>query len=148
MSFVVPEVTNLITNILLIDSITPDIKMVCDSVNDTTLPIIYSTNCLRSDLLTILTNITITRIGIFYSEGQKLFLNNEVFLSDDNVEFMIEIIKQFNIKNVDYISCHSLNDSFRNYYNKLTETGVIVGASNDQVGNIQYGGNWILEINR
>ena len=41
-----------------------------------------------------------------------------------------------------------LYDNWKSYYNilhKETETNVIVGASNDETGNIKHGGDWILE---
>ena len=37
-------------------------------------------------------------------------------------------------------------NSKQQYFNILTkETGVIVGASDDETGNIKYGGDWVLE---
>jgi len=39
-----------------------------------------------------------------------------------------------------------LYSNWNSFYNILTnETSVIVGASNDETGNIKYGGNWIME---
>lgn len=38
------------------------------------------------------------------------------------------------------------SDIWNTYYNNLTkETGVVVGASKDQTGNVQYGGDWVME---
>ena len=60
---------------------------------------------------------------------------------------MIDLIKEFNIKHVDFLACNSLQyDNWNKYYDILkTNTGVIVGASNDETGNIKYGGDWVME---
>jgi DNA-binding beta-propeller fold protein YncE len=60
---------------------------------------------------------------------------------------MINIIKEFQIKNIDYLACNTLNfPAWTNYYQLLIlNTGVIVGASNNETGNIKYGGDWLME---
>jgi hypothetical protein len=57
------------------------------------------------------------------------------------------LIKKFNITNADYLVCDGLKyDDWVKYFNIVgKETGVIVGASNDETGNLKYGGNWIME---
>ena len=87
----------------------------------------------------------------------KKFLNNDNFfeykdidenpIMSDNVEFLIDLIKEFNIKHIDYLACNSLQyNNWNKYYNILTtNTSVIVGASDDETGNIKYGGDWIME---
>jgi hypothetical protein len=81
----------------------------------------------------------------------KRFLNNERFFNykdtGENVQFLIDIIKEFNIKHIDYLACNSLRyDDWNKYYDTLkTNANVIVGASNDETGNIKYGGDWLME---
>ena len=45
------------------------------------------------------------------------------------------------------MACNTLSyTNWTNYYQLLTlNTGVIVGASNDETGNIKYGGDWLME---
>jgi hypothetical protein len=60
---------------------------------------------------------------------------------------LISIIKEFNIKNIDWLACDTLNyPNWVNFYNILKrETNIIIGASNNKTGNIKYGGDWLLE---
>jgi len=63
------------------------------------------------------------------------------------LKFVIDLIKKFNIKNIDFLVCNGLGYSdWVKYFDIITkETQVVVGASNDLTGNIKYGGDWILE---
>lgn len=100
---------------------------------------------------------SISRIGIVFTsnaESPKTFLDNkplfEVFETEpysENLQFIINIINEFQIQNIDYLACDTLSYSaWSNYYQLLTQTtGVVVGASNDKTGNIKYGGDWVLE---
>ena len=82
----------------------------------------------------------------------KLFLNNNYFFEYDyiiseNSQFLIDLINEFNIINIDFLACNTLQyDNWNKYYEILqTNTNVIVGASNDETGNIKYGGDWLME---
>ena len=158
---VYPELTgvNQFTNVLLIDSQVKNYQTFLDSVNSNTFPIVYSAMSCKTDLLTLLQTkfTTISRICIVFSSNlgnTKMFLDRKPFFVNDetepyseNVQFIINIIKEFQVKNIDYLGCNTLNYSnWTNYYQILAEnTGVIVGASNDKSGNIKYGGDWIME---
>ena len=150
---------NTYTTVLLIDSRVKNYQQVVSSVNATTLPIVYSTNSSSQELFAVLqANFTsIPRLGLFFhsSNGKKQgFLNKQPFFLDtevapysDNVAFIITIIKGFSIKNIDFLACSTLNyKNWTNYYALLfSQTGVIVGASNDNTGNLKYGGDWVME---
>jgi len=157
-----PQITdgqNQLTNILLIDSDVPNYQIFVDSVNTSTFPIVYSVFSLKTELLALLqTNFTsISRIGIVFTsnaETSKPFLDNKYFFNDsetepysENLQFIINIINDFQVQNIDYLACDTLSYSnWSNYYQLLTQTtGVVVGASNDKTGNIKYGGDWVLE---
>jgi hypothetical protein len=157
-----PEINgsqNQFTNILLIDSDVPNYQIFVDSVNTNTFPIVYSVFSLKTELLALLqSNFTsIARIGIVFTsnaETSKTFLDNKYFFNDsetepysENLQFIINIINEFQIQNIDYLACDTLSYSaWSNYYQLLTQTtGVVVGASNDKTGNIKYGGDWVLE---
>ena len=159
-SLVYPAINSDITytNVLLIDSEVPDFQSVYDSVNDETLPIVYSNSSSKVELLTLLNTHfrNISRIGFFFASSgmTKMFLDSQPFFSNseetqysENVEFIINIIKQFGVKNIDFLACNTLNlPNWISYYNLLTtETNVVVGASNDSTGNIKYGGDWVME---
>ena len=148
-----------VTNVLLIDNSVTDYQTFVDSANATTFPIVYSYDATKTDLLNLLQNnfTAIPRIGVvFKSNGPNAvpFLDNQLLFSDnetspysENTQFIINLIKQFNVANIDYLACNTLNSiSYTNYYNiLLLETGVTVGASNDATGNIKYGGDWVME---
>ena len=76
-------------------------------------------------------------------------MNNNTDLQEKskNFKFIIEFVNNYNINNLDYLSCNSLKyDLFKSYYNILNNyTNVIIGASDDKSGNIKHGGDWILE---
>jgi alpha-tubulin suppressor-like RCC1 family protein len=140
------------TSILLVDQRVPDYQKIIDSVNTGTFPIVYSAKSTRQDLDELLSAnfASIDRIGIcFVSNGnnQKIFLSSEPFDSPDNVNWMIESIRRFNIRNIDFLACSTLTyPRWTDYYSQLTSrTNVSVGASNDRTGNIRYGGDWTME---
>ena len=148
-------------NILLIDSAVKDDNLFKNSANASTFPIIYSFNSNKSELLSVLEAnfTTIDRVAFVFTstlEHTKTFVDNKPFFTNDeqtnasyseNVEWLINAIKQFQVKNVDFLACNTLKFSnWTNYYNILAkETGVVVGASNDTTGNIKYGGDWTME---
>ena len=151
---------NTYTNVLLIDHSVPDYQTFVDSANSSTFPIVYSTTSSKRELLDLLqTNFTsISRIGIAFTsslENTKMFLDNKPLFKEEgkvepfseNVQFLIDVIKKFQVTNIDFLACNTLNyPTWTSYYNILTQnTGVIVGASDDKTGNIKYGGDWTME---
>ena len=157
-----PQITsgqNQFTNVLLICDDVTDYQIFVDSVNSSTFPIVYSVLSLKTELLSLLqTNFTgISRIGLVFTSSAafpKTFLDCKYFFNDsetepysENLQFIINVINQFQVKNIDYLACDTLKYSnWENYYQLLTQTtGVVVGASNDKTGNIKYGGDWVLE---
>ena len=144
-------------NILLIDSKVNDYQVIVNACNTNTLAIVYSYNFTRDEISKCFSYISqkINRIGIFADQKAELFLDNEPFFVEnentlmlsDNTSFMIQLINDYDISYIDYFACNSLNDpNWVNYYEILMSlTNVIVGASNNATGNIQYGGDWIME---
>ena len=148
-------------NVLLIHRGVKSAQTFADSANDSTFPIIYSSSSTKAELLAVLRaqSATIDRIGIVFVsdsgktksflDGKSLFTATEPASApySENVEFIISILKEFSVKNIDYLACNTLKyPKWTNYYSILTrETGVVVGASNDKTGNIKYGGNWVME---
>jgi hypothetical protein len=160
------------TNVLLIDDTVPSYQIFVDSVNSYTFPIVYSTNSSKTELLEFLQNnfTQIQRIAICFTistsgetniflDNELLFLDNEVEPNDTNdsdvideqyspnVEFMLKLIYDFNILNIDFLGCNSLKyQNWVDYYELLKEkTNVVIGASDDETGNVKYGGDWVME---
>ena len=141
------------TNVLLVDSIVKDYQVFVDSVNSSTFPIVYSSNSSKSELLALLQThfVEIKRIGLcFVSQGgdaTELFLDNTPFSFSENKDYLVNIINTFQVKNMDFLACDTLQSPVWNdYYTQLTQaTSVIIGASDDKTGNIKYGGDWIME---
>ena len=166
LSLVYPINSRVYKNVLLIDTEVKDAQLFASSANDDTFPITYSSASTKTELSALLKtkfpNSNIERIGlVFTSNGGivKTFLDRKPFFMNDddgehlvipyseNVDFIISVLRNFNVKNIDYLACDTLNyPNWKNYYTILTkETGVIVGASNDKTGNIKYGGDWVME---
>ena len=63
-----------------------------------------------------------------------------------NFVLLTELIKELKVTNVDFLACNLLqHSSWKTYFDLLSkETNVIVGASNDDTGNV-VGSDWILE---
>ena len=147
------------TNVLLIDNQVPSYQTFVDSANSSTLPIVYSVMSSKTELLSLLqANFTnISRVAIVFTSSlgnnkmfldcKLLFTDNEIEPYSENVQFLMDLIKYFQVRNLDFLSCDTLNYSnYVDYYNLLTDkTGVTIGASNDKTGNIKYGGDWIME---
>ena len=153
-----PPIQNGITNILLIDDSVRDYQVFIDSVNAQTLPIVYSPSCSKQELLNVLTaNFqTLSRVAFvfetndsytFLDNAPMFVLNEQSVPCGENVDFLIALIRQFQIQNIDFLACNTLNmPEWKAFYDVLgKETNVVVGASSDNTGNIHYGGDWIME---
>ena len=158
-----PPLRTNVNQILLIDNRVKNYQSIVNAVNSNTFPIVYSTNVNKTDmghLVQSLKNVSpqINRIGFCFSsyvEVSGLFLNNKPFFVtnensnalSENVQWVIDVIKKNKITNVDFMACNTLQYStWRTYYDILkSNTGVIVGASDDKTGNLKYGGDWIME---
>ena len=159
MSLIYINDTNSYTNVILIDTYIKDYNILYSSCNSNTFPIAYNSSSTQLELLTVLRNkfTTISRLSLAFEYISKnytfldntlLFLDNENSSSySSNVQFIMNIINEFNISNIDYLACNSLQySSWITYYNILsTNTSAIVGASDNETGNIKYGGDWVLE---
>lgn len=149
------------SNILLIDSNIKDYQHIVNSVNYNTTAIVYYNLSTKEDLSFVLSNFNnISRIGFIFLSKPNCpitFLDNEPFFSfnydlsidcsSENLLFLTNIFQKYNIHNVDYLGCNTLNyPEWNNYYNFLIHnTSTSIGASDNKTGNIKYGGDWILE---
>jgi hypothetical protein len=149
------------TNVMLIDSTIPEAQTFYDAANDTTLPVLFNSDTLRCEIIQLLANnTTINRLCVVATNrnmynNTKLFINNETYFTEldvslatysNNVQFMIDLIKTYNIKTIDFLACESLKyTAWQNYYTLLQDQGCTIGASSDKTGNLAYGGNWTME---
>ncbi len=155
------------TNIMFIDKSISQYQTFVDSANLYTLPIVYSRFSNVSTLNTFLSqNFThIERLCFAFhgfsassvSPSQNLFQDDLFFHDSDllanvteyskNVSFIKNLISQYTVKNIDYLGCNLLKfPNWKSYFELIaSDSSVIVGASEDETGNLKYGGDWILE---
>jgi len=159
------DTTNM-TNVVLIDSTLSDKRVFYDSANAKTFPIIYDYNSKTDNLLALFRQkfpaSSIQRISlVFHSRGTNFmadFMNNKPLFQEsdlaegqtsfsDNVSFLINSMKEFHVSHIDFLACNTLQYSnWKSYYALLaSKTSVVVGASNDKTGNLNYGGDWVME---
>jgi alpha-tubulin suppressor-like RCC1 family protein len=122
-----------VLNVLFIDRSVPDFQVFVDSVNANTIPILYDTQSATDWNLPE----TVERIGIVFIQGPS-----QLFGPQNN--FLVSLIQQHSIKQIDFLACNTL-PLWQSYYDQLAQTGVVVGASNNRTGNLQYGGDWTME---
>lgn len=132
-------------NLLLIDYAVRDYQTFVESVNEDTIPFVYTLATTREELLTFIGLNTIERMALVSHETQRFL--GKPFYAESNFTFFVDTIRQCQIKNLDFLACDTLNNLlWKSFYDNLhTETGVLVGASDNQTGNLKYGGDWILE---
>lgn len=149
---------NVFRNILLITS---DLDAsFYRSCNTFTFPIVYNHRSSRDDLKQFFTQYwtSIHRLGIVFHDPSKncsiTFLNNEpLFLphqDSDNLLFLIDLIKIFSIKHVDFLACNTLKyPSWQSFFDTLAQrSGAKIGASSKKIGNPEFGGDWIMETTK
>jgi hypothetical protein len=152
-------------NVLLIDSSVLDSQLFYDSANQDTYPIMYSTSSTKEELQQLLNDKFpngFNRLSIvFHDPGcnlYKIFLNNKGLFEEsdllenattfsENTAFLIDLLKNKNVLKIDFLACNTLNyPIWKQFYEMLhIETNVIVGASDDNTGNVKYGADWLME---
>jgi len=159
---------NLLKNVLFVHSTVLSLKTY---INQETLEIGYGNNsttdevmqCFRNWFSSSPNDSALNRIGFaFHFGGQEespIFMNQEPFFTDTdlgesvetysrNVQFMLDLLIEFkSITHVDFLACSTLgNDKWKQYYQLLRlKTGVVIGASDDNTGNMKLGGDWVME---
>ena len=116
----------------------------------------FSTADLFKNLIS-LNNNNINRIGFaFHYSGDDD--DHEPFFTDSdlgesvetfspNMQFMLDLLSLPGITHVDFLACNTLqSEKWRLFYQLLRlKTGVVIGASDDNTGNMKLGGDWIME---
>jgi len=125
--------------ILFIDPHIPERKVFVDSVNNQTRAIVCST-------MPPFLPARIERVGFIFILDTQTHSTSQWF-GPDHEKQIVQLIRDRGIKQIDFLACNTLQYlNWFAYYKRLTQqTGVIIGASNDQTGNLKYGGNWTME---
>lgn len=163
------------TNILFIDSTVYQSALFANGASSNTFPIVYSHHSNRKPLEDFIVNKLshISKIGfVFHGLANttaypnmnmfcpRLFLESEVFFTDEDIQpgattfsenilFLRSLFEKLtNLTRLDFLGCNLLQyDQWKTFFDLLknAKSGLIIGASNDDTGNIQYGGNWVME---
>jgi len=110
-------------NVLWIDPSVRDYQIFVDSVNADTLSLVYPQSLIFD----------VERIGFLFEKQGPM----ATYLLE-NAEHLIGS----GVKRMDFLACETLPE-WQPYYDSLV--GITVGASNHKIGNLQYGGDWIME---
>ena len=133
--------------------------------NSNTYPIVYEYQLDGASIMEFIKDFTNVKRIAFAFHGPKSeteytelpFINiGPLFSIDDlsntpdnlseNVLFVKRLIQQFSLENIDFLGCKLLLFNEWNQYLDLLRNGsVVIGASDDDTGNIKYGGDWIME---
>ena len=61
----------------------------------------------------------IEKIAFVFESSNTLFVDELTFFNDDNRSFIIDLIKEFNIIEIDFLACNILNDKNWTDYSQI-----------------------------
>jgi hypothetical protein len=150
-------------NLLLVDKSLNSLQTFLNGCNSNTKCVLYEPSDSFDDIKNSINNlgeVSFSHLGfVFENSGiVKLFVSNNSFVSFDEsgvipnnvTEFIKLLVNTYNINKVDFLACDLLLDNrWRSYFellqNQSSDKNLIVRASNNKSGNLQYGGDWVLE---
>jgi len=150
-------------NLLLVDDRIPEVTKFTDACNSNTKYIIYNSFNDTFDSVKIkIANLEVTNFSnlgfVFVDEHSplKLFVQRNSFISFSNGEikenettkFINYLVSNYNISTIDFLACNLLSyPIWKQYFEFIMadNIGVKVRASNDRTGNLNSGGDWVLE---
>ena len=158
------------TKILLIDKNVEQYQKFVNGANSSTFTIVYKHTSKHQHLEEFLVaNLKhVTRLAIVshgLPGGEHHYYHNMSFMESEhffkmsdlisgateyspNVAFLKTLLTKMSINRLDFLACNLLQYTEWTQYLDLLKSfksGLVVGASNDQTGNLQYGGNWTME---
>ena len=158
------------TKILLIDKNVEQYQKFVNGANSSTFTIVYKHTSKHQYLEDFLVaNLKhVTRLAIVshgLPGGEHHYYHNMSFMESEhffkmsdlasgiteyspNVAFLKTLLTKMSINRMDFLACNLLQYTEWTQYLDLLKSfksGLVVGASNDQTGNLQYGGNWTME---
>ena len=158
------------TKILLIDKRVEQYQKFVNGANTSTFTIVYKDTSKHKHLEEfLLANLKhVTRLAIVshgLPGGEHHYYHNLSFMESEhffkmsdlaggvtqyspNVAFLKTLLTKMSINRMDFLACNLLQYTEWTQYLDLVKSfksGLVVGASNDDTGNLQYGGNWTME---
>ena len=158
------------TKVLLIDKNVEQYQKFVNGANSSTFPIVYKHTSMHQYLeeflvanLKHVTRLAIVSHGLpgeehHYYHNMSFMESEHFFKMSDlasgiteyspNVTFLKTLLTKMSINRMDFLACNLLQYTEWTQYLDLLKSfksGLVVGASNDQTGNLQYGGNWTME---
>ena len=158
------------TKILLIDKRVEQYQKFVNGANSSTFTIVYKDTSKHKHLEEfLLANLKhVTRLAIVshgLPGGEHHYYHNLSFMESEhffkmsdlgsgiteyspNVAFLKTLLTKMSINRMDFLACNLLQyTEWAQYLDLLKsfKSGLVVGASNDDTGNLQYGGNWLME---
>lgn len=149
-------------NLLLIDENIPGLNIFTESINENSKYIIYRYSDTFDELekkiydfgLEVFENLSIVFVDdhrptkLFVSFNSFISFSNNTIQSNLTTDFFKKIINKYQIKNLDFLACNLLSyPLWKKYFDFIMNenAGLIIRASNDRTGNLNSGGDWILE---
>lgn len=130
-----------VRKLLLVHANVPDSHVFLESVNDSTCAVRYSSENLSKLLQLVRDKVqSVDRIAIV-SRKSDMFLGKSML---ECKEELVSLCMSLRTSRLDFLACNTLPD-WHPFYTSLEESGLVVGASSDQTGNLKYGGNWLME---
>ena len=114
-------------NVLWIDPAVRDYQVFVESVNADTLALVYP------EPLSGVVQDNVERIGFVFEKHGPM----AVWIREN-----ASVLIGSGVKHMDFLACDTLPE-WQPFYDTLT--GITVGASNNRTGNLQYGGDWLME---
>ena len=145
--------TSLIKNILFVNSA---VLSLSDYINSDTIGIGYDTH-VSTIIPSAKNHNNVTRVGFAFhysgedNDHEAFFIDSDLGESVEtfspNVQSMLDLLIGGGITHADFLACGTLkSEKWRLFYQLLRlKTGVVIGASDDNTGNMKLGGDWIME---
>jgi alpha-tubulin suppressor-like RCC1 family protein len=149
-------------NLLLIDSSIPDLNLFEKGINHDTKYVIYTKEDTLENVNQKIRDLGLTSFDyvgyvfvdnldifkIFVKDESFITLNNREILDNNTTNFIKDLVTNYNVKYLDFLACNLLSNPYwKKYFDFLMNknNGLIVRASTDRSGNLNVGGDWILE---
>ena len=146
-------------NILFVDTHSViNYEQLCNSVNRNTHILPYNPYTTTSEHIenTFIwlksQNVKFHRIGFVFANDYDAeftqFINKKPFIDRENTELVVRLINKYAIKKIYFLGCKTLIDpKWRGFYDIIKEnTLAAVYANSGLTGNVEYGGDWRLQI--
>jgi len=149
-------------NLLLIDETIPSKELFIEGINEDTKFITYSITDTFEKLTEKINNFNIdsfsnvafvfvddrTPLKMFVSYNTFISYSGDVINQNNTTDFIKNLVSKYSVKNLDFLACNLLSyDIWKRYFEFIMNDneGLIVRASNDRTGNLNSGGDWIME---